>query len=130
MSKKKLPVPTGKLPLPDLQPIQEVMKDVFDYLKVAEQESTKRTEIVARKEVALEAIRSRRDIIMKAMEKTFDERALFIGKQFDLLDRAIASGDTQLASQCMLVMADVVKTSPFKAMQEVQGALEQGSIDL
>lgn len=131
MSKKKLPtLPTDKLPISSLNTLQEMVKDVSDYLKVAEVEETKRTDIRARSEVALEVVRSRRDVIMKAMEYTFAERAVVLNKQFDALDQALASGNAQLAIQSMNSMTDLVKSSPLRALQDVQLSLEKGSFDL
>lgn len=131
MSNNKLPsLPAGKLPISSLSTLQEMVKDVSDYLKVAEVEETKRTDIRARSDVALEAVRSRRDMIMKAMEHTFGERAAVLNKQFDVLDQALASGNAQLAIQSMNSMTDLVKSSPLRALQDVQLSLEKGSFDL
>lgn len=130
MKKNKLPTVPADAVAASLTTIQEITKDVTSYLKIAEEQQTRRSEITAQKEVALESIRARRDTIMKLMEYTYAERAAVLNKQFDALDRALASGDAQLAIQSMSAMTDLVKTSPLKALQDVKLSLENGSIDL
>lgn len=113
----------GKLPLPIIDGVVDIVNEVTDYLKLAEIETTKRTEITARRDVALAAIQAQRETITQLLAYTFQERAAVIQKQFETLDQAIASGDTALAAQSLNSMVSVLQTSPFKSVQEMQSML-------
>jgi len=129
MSKKNLPsLPFDKLP--SAQPLADFGTEVMGYLTVAQQESTKRTEIRAQRDVALEKIRSQRDVIMKMMHYTYAERAAVINKSFEALDKSLETGNVELAVQSMNMMVDIVKSSPLKTLGEVHAALESGQFKL
>jgi hypothetical protein len=113
----------GKLPVPIVDGLTEVVNEVTDYLKVAEIEATKRSEISARRDVALAAIHAHRENISQLLAFTFQERAAVIQKQFETLDMAIAGGNVALASQSLNAMVSVIQTSPFKSVQEMQAML-------
>lgn len=114
---------SGKLPVPIVQGVTELVNGVTDYLKVAEIEETKRTEITSRRDVALSAIAAQRENISELLKYTFQERAAVIQKQFEVLDIAISRGDLALASQSLNAMVSVIQTSPFKNVQEMQAML-------
>jgi len=113
----------GKVPLPIVDGVTGVVNEIIEYLKVAEMEATKRTEIIARRDVALAAIQAQKENISQLLTLTFQERAAVIQKQFETLDKAIANGDTALASQSLNAMVSVIQSSPFKTVQEMQARL-------
>jgi hypothetical protein len=111
------------LPAHVVDGVTNVVSSVTDYMKVAEQEETKRTEIRARRDVALATIQAQRDTVMEMIRYTFQERALVLQKHFDVLDKALASGQTELVHTSLTGMVAVIQSSPFKNVQEMQQAL-------
>lgn len=129
MSKINLPsLPFAKLP--SAQPLADFGTEVINYMTVAQQEKTKRTDIVAQRDVSLEHIRAQRDVIMQMMHYTYAERAAAINKSFEVLDRALETGNVDLAVQSMNTMVDIVKSSPLKTLGEVHVALQSGKFTL
>ncbi len=129
MSKGNLPsLPFDKLP--SAQPLADFGTELLGYLTVAQQERSKRTEIMAQRDVALERIQAQRDVIMQMMQHTYAERAAAINKSFEVLDKALDTGNVDLAVQSMNMMVDIVKSSPLKALGEVHAALQSGKFTL
>jgi hypothetical protein len=103
--------------------VSTVLTSITDYLKIAEQEKTKRTEIVAKRDVAIAAIQAQREMISELMQYTFQERAMVLQKQFDVLDHAIANGNVDMVNSSLSAMVSVIQSSPFKNVQDMQQAL-------
>lgn len=114
---------SGGAPVPLVNGVSTVITSITDYLKIAEQEKTKRTEIVAKRDVAIAAIQAQRDMISELMQYTFQERATVLQKQFDVLDLAIASGNVDMVNSSLSAMVSVIQSSPFKNVQDMQHAL-------
>lgn len=106
-----------------LEGVNQLVSSVTDYLKVAQQEGTKRAAIAAQRDVALASIQAQRDNISELMRYTFNERAAVIQKQFAALDRALTLGDVALADAALKGMVGVVQSSPFKSIEEMQTAM-------
>lgn len=103
--------------------VLEFAAGCFDAFKIAEQEKTNRTEITARRDIALESIRAQRDAFSELMKYTFKERSVVLAKQFEALDFALANGNIEVVQSSLNAMVAVIQTSPFKNMQEMQTAL-------
>ena len=108
-------------------PIVDGVKDVFccisDYLKVAEVEQTKRVDILAKRDIALQELKNQRGVFKQLMQFTFQERAVVLQKQLDTLDSAMASGDLDVIKAALGGMVSVIESSPFKNIQDLQIAL-------
>ncbi|TYC55196.1 hypothetical protein ETQ85_14325 [Zoogloea oleivorans] len=113
----------GGLPSHVATGVTDVVNNVTDYLKVAEQEKTKRTDIKARRDVALASIKAQRKVFSELMQYTFQERAAVLQKQFETLDKALESGNVEVAALSLNSMVSVIQSSPFKTIQEMQQAL-------
>lgn len=113
----------GSAPMPLVNGVSTTLTSITDYLKIAAQEKTKRTEIIAKRDVAIEAIQAQRGIIFELMKYTFQERAAVLQKQFDVLDQAIASGNIDMVNSSLNAMVNVIQSSPFKNVQDMQQAL-------
>ena len=111
------------LPVHVVEGVTGTIGQITEYLRVAEQENTKRTEILAKRDVALATVRAQRDSFMKLMHYTFQERAAVIQKQFEALDHALANNNAEIVTASLNAMVSVIKTSPFKDAQEMHKAL-------
>lgn len=103
--------------------VKEVLTVITDYLKVAEVEQTKRVEILAKRDVALQQLHNQRAAFEQLMRFTFQERAVVLQKQLDTLDMAMANGNVEVIKAALDGMVSVIQTSPFKNVQEMQAAL-------
>lgn len=113
----------GGLPSHVVTGVSDVVNNVTDYLKVAEQERTKRTNIKASRDVALASIKAQRKVFSELMQYTFQERAAVLQKQFETLDKALEGGNVEVAALSLNSMVSVIQSSPFKTIQEMQQAL-------
>ena len=113
--------PAAQLAL--LDAFSEVTGHITAYLTVAQQETTKRTAITAQRDVSLEAIRAQRATVEQLIANTFAERAQALQQQFRALDHALDTGRLELAQSALGSMVDLVKSSPFKSVQDMQQAM-------
>lgn len=111
------------LPIHVVEGVTGTIGQISEYLRVAEQEKTKRTDILAKRDVALATVRAQRDSFIKLMHYTFQERAAVIQKQFEALDYALANNNAEIVSASLNAMVNVIKASPFKNAQEMHNAL-------
>jgi len=92
-------------------------------------EETKRTEINARMEVEVTRINAISKLLSDYLNKTFDERAELFDNYFNVLDKAIASGDSELMAATLGSINSLAAQSPFKNLADlsaVQQQLNQG----
>ena len=85
------------------QCLNEIVQELTEYLRIAEEEKTKRCEIKAWEQVTLADIETKRDFIVNYLERSFDERAKNFQSLFQLVDHAISSKDNQQLSLALLV---------------------------
>jgi hypothetical protein len=112
-----------KVPVHVADGVQSVITEITDYLKISEIESTKRTDIIARRDIAMQTLQNQRAVFEQLMQHTFQERAAVLQKQFDALDHAMSNGDLATIDKALSGMVSVIQTSPFKSIQEMQTAL-------
>jgi hypothetical protein len=113
----------SNVPVPIVDGVKEVLNGITDYLKVAEVEQTKRVDIVAKRDIAMQQLHNQRAAFEQLMRFTFQERAVVLQKQFDTLDLAMANGNVEVVKAALDGMVSVIQTSPFKNIQEMQAAL-------
>lgn len=88
-------------------------------IKYAEEQETKRAEINARKDVAIEKIKVIETCIKDYLEKTFDERRSIFEKQFECVDAALKTGNLELLAASLNSINSLAAQSPFKALADV-----------
>ncbi|MGC1527400.1 MAG: hypothetical protein WA783_15240 [Phormidesmis sp.] len=107
--------------------LQALIVAYQDHQVVVSQERSKRRDIAAQEKVTLSRIRSQRDIFLTFLDKSFDEREKNFTKLFDVLDKAMTSGDNQKVAIVLNQIAELARSSPFKDLQnasKVQAALD------
>ena len=109
--------------------LTQVSNETIKY--VAEQE-TKREEIRAERDVAIERIHAMSDNIKLYLEKTFDERSAIFAKQFECVDAALRDGNTEMLALTLNSINSLAASSPFKNLadiNQVQQALGDSSTE-
>lgn len=81
---------------------------------------TDRAAISGWKEVQVGKIHAQRDVLLKALDLTFDERRENFRRLFDGLDAAMAAGDTSQTASVLESITDLAKTSPFKELANLE----------
>ena len=106
--------------------LQQVIAHYAEYKQIAEQERTKRREIKAWEKESLAKINAQRDLLMEYLDRSFDERSKNFKQLFDVVDRAIASGNNEQLGLALHSITELAKSSPFKELanlSSVQAAL-------
>ncbi|WP_341733692.1 hypothetical protein [Microcoleus sp. EPA2] len=106
--------------------LQQVIAHYAEYKQIAEQERTKRREIKAWEKESLAKIKAQRDLLMEYLDRSFDERSQNFNQLFDVVDRAIASGNNEQLGLALDSITELAKSSPFKELANlysVQAAL-------
>ena len=96
--------------------LQQIFSVCTDYMKVAEQERTKRREIEAWEQETLAKINAQRDLLMAYLDRSFDERAENFRSLFCVVDQAIATGNNDQLALALHSITEIAKSSPFKEL--------------
>lgn len=98
------------------------------YKITAEVEQTKRAAIQANRDTSVKMIEENSAILKTYLEGMFRERAGIIGGMFDRLDRAVADGNPQLASDAIAAIVAVSRESPLAGARELLGSMRDPSV--
>lgn len=91
----------------------------YDYKKTVETERSKRLEIKANLKEKLEEVKTKRDIFMTYLDRSFEERKENFTRLFDVLDRAIDKDDIQTMAHTLNSITELGKSSPFKDLADI-----------
>lgn len=102
----------------------DVLHTMVEYGQVliteVQRAETERTAISAWRDVQVGKIQVQRDVLLKALDLTFDERRENFRRLFDGLDNAMAAGDTSQTAAFLESITDLAKTSPFKELANLE----------
>lgn len=96
------------------QCLSEIVTTCTDYLKIAEEERTKRQEIKAWEKTTIAQINAQRDVLIEYLERSFDERANNFRQLFNVVDQAIDNGDNEQLALALHSITELAKSNPFK----------------
>ncbi|MBD2394194.1 hypothetical protein WEU38_12720 [Cyanobacterium aponinum AL20118] len=94
----------------------EMIEVIKEYLSIREIEQTKRREIEAIENITIQEIKVKREILIKYLELSFDERSNSFKRLFDTVDSAILSHDNQALALTLHSIVELAKSSPFKEL--------------
>ena len=121
INNKMLSVSNGK---PGPAQMVEMTKFFIDksaeVAKFCEEQRTKRAEIRARAQVAKHQIDAVREFLQSYLDKTFDERRMLFAKEFEIVDKCLATGNVQALAVSLNAITDLAKSSPFKALADIK----------
>jgi ribonucleotide reductase alpha subunit len=106
--------------------LQQIVSAYTDYMKVAEQERTKRREIQAWEQTTITKIQQERDLLMAYLERSFDERAENFRALFAIVEQSLVAGNNEQLALVLHSITELAKSSPFKELANlasVQAAL-------
>ena len=102
------------------QLLQTVVEYGDKWVTEVQRGMTERAEIGAWEQVQTDKIRAQRDVLLKALDLTFDERRENFRRLFDGLDAAMEADDAAQASSFLESITDLAKESPFKDLANVE----------
>lgn len=116
---------TSKTPSPAslVTGVTDCVTAITDYLKVKESEQSKRVEIQARRDIAITAIQSQKEVLLSFIEKTYAERSFVIQHSLDMLDKAIERGDVNVVNSLLATIVNVIQINPLEQIKKVSDAL-------
>lgn len=91
----------------------------YEYLKEQELEATEREVIISSISAITNAMKSRRDVAEIVMNTFFEERKLLREKAEDTLQKAIQTGDSEIAELALRFIAIVYSKNPFQALDKI-----------
>lgn len=99
--------------------------EIAKTIQVCQIEETKRTEINARMEVEVTRINAISKLLSDYLNKTFDERAELFDNYFEVLDKAMACGDSELMAATLGSINSLAAQSPFKNLADFSSVQQQ-----
>jgi hypothetical protein len=109
-----LPAAKSALPGVDaLSALNNVVDGTLDFLRVREDERTKRAQIDAYATVEVTRIKEAGSVLKQYFEHVFAERSRTIGGLFEHLDDAMTRGDGTAATAALQSIVDLAKSSPL-----------------
>ncbi len=99
-----------------------------DTVKYVEEQETKREEVRAQRDVAIAQINATTQCIKDYLDKTFDERSSIFAKQFEAVDEALRTGNTDMLAMTLQSINALAAQSPFKNLADI-GQVKQALTD-
>ncbi len=117
---------TKNKPYPDiegfitpLQCLKELVTSCTEYLKVKEEEKTKRHKIETWEKITIAEIKAKRDLFINYLDYSFDERAKNFNSLFQLVDQAIDNENSQQLSLALQAIIALAQSSPFDSLTDL-----------
>lgn len=101
------------------QYLHSIIQAYTDYKIVAEEERTKRRGIEAWETTTIAQIQADRDVLIRYLESSFDERANNFRFLFEKVDQAIAQDDNHQLTLFLHSIIELAKSSPFKDFADI-----------
>jgi len=103
-----------------MEVVQTMVEYADRWVVEVQRASTDRASITSWEHVQTAKIHAQREVMLKALDLTFDERRENFRRLFDGLDQAMACGDPAQASSYLESIADLAKSSPFKDLANLE----------
>jgi|GEM_PF-3379110 len=100
--------------------LHRIVQSYTDYKTVVEEEMSKRRGIEAWEKNTIEKIKADRDVLIKYLENSFDERAKNFRFLFEKVDQAIVEGNNYQLTVFLHSITELAKSSPFKDFADLK----------
>ena len=87
--------------------------------KITQEETTKRKNINAVRDVEIERIQAQKDVLKTYLEGIFSERKYMIEEMFDKLNKGIENDNLELIQMSMSSIVSIAKESPLKQVESL-----------
>lgn len=109
--------------------VEELVRAARDVVVCLEEQETRRQEIAAREQVALTDLRDRRELLLRYLKESFDERRELFARLFQQADQALAQRDPAALQSTLIALTTLASTSPFRdlvSLEATRAALKRG----
>ncbi len=114
-------VTKGELsPLQALRAFNSVVEAYYAYMRVVEEEATKRRDIEAWEKTQITGINAKRDFFLSYIDKAFAERAENFRRLFNSLDGAMAGGSIEQLGLILHQVTELAKHSVFSDLADLE----------
>ena len=96
--------------------LEDIIQRAQEYMTVREQEMTKRANIETARQVALEELHNKREIILTYLHESFREREANFASLFGALDKAMTEGGD--VASILGAITTLAASGPFKDIQD------------
>lgn len=100
--------------------VQTLIEYGDKWIAEVQRAQVERAEIAAWEHAQLDRIHAQREVLLKALELTFDERRENFRRLFDGLDSAMAAEDPSQVASFLESITDLAKSSPFKELANLE----------
>ncbi len=100
--------------------VMNLISDVIGTIKFCAEQETERSRINAQRDVCIAQIKSKEEIILDYLEKTFDERKGLFEKFFNRADKAMESGNNEQLAVILSGVTKLAESSPFKDLVDLE----------
>ncbi len=114
ISGRSMPIPSADA----FAALREIVDAAHDYVRIREEEQTKRAAITAAEHVQVDRIHAAEQILRLYFERVFDERAKTSDEMFARLDQAMESGDPQMVHAVVRGIVDLAASSPLSGLED------------
>ena len=106
-------------PMDVLNMFNDLAKQYMDLERTREIEPTKRAEIDKERQKTLAKIQVQKELFLKYIDKSFDERASNFNKFFEVIDSAMSDGNMEKLAMGLNSVMQLARESPFKALIDI-----------
>ena len=131
VSGKVLPPKSASAPSPTssqaFAALGSIATEVVSYLKIRDQERSRREEIATYRDLEIQKIQVAERILTEYFNDAFAERAKTLDDMFTRLDEAIGRGDDSTVRATLGGIVDIAKSSPLAAvgdLSQIRAALD------
>ena len=101
-----------------VQAAMGIISAAVEYMKIHEQESTRREYIRARSDALVTALNNERDVILAYFEHRFAERRSALDEFYALLRASVESGDTARLQAALAGILGIIQNNPLGELAE------------
>lgn len=102
-----------------LDALTSMVNSTTEYLRIREEETTKRDRLQTYAELEMEKIRAAESVLSDYFGQVFRERRQVVDDLLTRYDDAVKSGDSRLAQTALQGIVDVAKESPLKDLGDL-----------
>lgn len=106
----------------------EVVREYFSYKKDIEQQKTDRKRIKAKRDIAVKAIETDKEVILAYFDMRFKERKQTLKRLFKTLDKGIASKNNEIIDKALGGIVVIIKDNPLKDFEIFRRQRIEGEI--
>jgi len=115
-------------PTQALEGLKTFVDVVQENHRVTEEETTKRVDISAMRDIEVKKIRVQKEILQNYFDSIFSERRYVIEEMFDKLDKGIKNNNLELIQMSMSSIVSIAQESPLKQVASLMNDFKNDDV--